>query len=243
MIIHLFTILIFSDEVKRQFKNAGVKAIITIPLFLEVVLTIAPELPGYKTTICAGGEDDLIKNVHGLQSLLMAGHEAELPGMSPLDLAFLPYSSGTTGLPKGVMLSHSNLASNLAQCENKDLTGLLPDEVNQKALTVLPMFHIYGFNAIMNSCVKMGIHLVSLPKFTPEDYIKALIEHKPYFLFVVPSLLLFLASHPAVKKEHLASVRSITSGAAPATEGLIQKFQEKAGRDVLIRQGKIKLSS
>lgn len=87
--------------------------------------------------------------------------------------------------------------------------------------------------------LKEGIHIITLPKFTPEDYIKALVEHKPSYLLVVPSLLLFLASHPAVTKEHLASVKSVTSGAAPCTEGLLQKFREKVGRDdILIRQGK-----
>lgn len=82
-----------------------------------------------------------------------------------------------------------------------------------------------------------GIHLVTLPRFTPEDYIKALIEQEPTDLFVVPSLLLFLASHPAVSKEHLKTIKSVISGAAPATEGLLQKFRDKVGRDLLIRQG------
>lgn len=86
--------------------------------------------------------------------------------------------------------------------------------------------------------LREGLHIITLPKFTPEDYLKALIEHRPSYLFVVPSLLLFLASHPAVKSEHLASVTSIMSGAAPLTEGLLQKFKQKLGRDdVRIRQG------
>lgn len=90
----------------------------------------------------------------------------------------------------------------------------------------------------MNICMMEGIHLITLPRFTPEDYIKALLEHQPTDLFVVPSLLLFLASHPAVTKDHLKSIISVISGAAPATEGLLQKFREKVGRrDLLIRQG------
>lgn len=91
----------------------------------------------------------------------------------------------------------------------------------------------------MNVSLKEGLHIVTIPKFTPEEYIKALVQHKPSYLFVVPSLLLFLASHPAVTREHLDSVKSVTSGAAPCTEGLLQKFREKVGRDdVLIRQGR-----
>lgn len=82
---------------------------------MEVATTIGPQLPEYRTTICVGGEDDLKNNVHGLQSLLMAGHEAEVPGINPRATALLPYSSGTTGMPKGVMLSHYNLVANLVQ--------------------------------------------------------------------------------------------------------------------------------
>lgn len=95
----------------------------------------------------------------------------------------------------------------------------------------------------MNVAVMKGLHLITLPKFTPEDYIKALVEHRPTYLFVVPSLMLFLASHPAVTRDHLSSIKNVTSGAAPATEGLIAKFREKVGReDIHIRQGKFKRS-
>ncbi|GJQ65039.1 hypothetical protein Trydic_g7193 [Trypoxylus dichotomus] len=227
------------DEIKRQFENAGVKLIMTIPLLLEVAVTLGKSLPNYRTTVCIGGEDDISNNVHGFQSLLMADHQADLPGINPQETAILPYSSGTTGLPKGVMLSHRNLVSNLVQLkhpallEERDL-----EEEQDTALTVLPFFHIYGFNGILNVCLKEGIHLVTIPKFTPEDYIKALVEHRPSYLFVVPSLLLFLASHPAVTKEHLQSVKDVTSGAASATEGVLQKFRQKIDRkDIIIRQG------
>jgi 4-coumarate--CoA ligase len=227
------------DEIKRQFENAGVKMIVTVPILLEVATTIAPQLQDYRTTVCIGGEDDPSKNVHSLQSLLARGHEAELPGINPREIAILPYSSGTTGLPKGVMLSHYNLVANLAQGDHPALYDLeTKDGRRHTVLTVLPFFHIYGFNAILNLSLKNGAHIVTLPKFTPEEYIKTLVQYKPTFVFVVPSLLLFLATHPAVTKEHLSSVESVQSGAAPLTEGLLQKFRQKIGRDdVLIRQG------
>ncbi|XP_060530546.1 uncharacterized protein LOC132704528 [Cylas formicarius] len=228
------------DEIKRQFENAGVKMIITIPLLLEVATTIAPSLPGYKSTICIGGDDDASKNVHGLMSLLTSGHESDLPEIHPDSLALLPYSSGTTGLPKGVMLSHRNLVANLVQGDHPAMVNneFTKSGERHKVLTVLPFFHIYGFNGIMNISLRTGCHLITIPRFTPEDYIKALEEHQPSYLFVVPSLLLFLATHPAVKTEHLSSVEGITSGAAPLTEGLLQKFRQKLDNpNVSIRQG------
>lgn len=207
-------------------------------MFLNVCVNIASQLPNYRTTICVGSEKDSIKNVTSLQDLIMENYTTTLPSVNPDDIAVLPFSSGTTGLPKGVKLTHSNLVSNLMQGDHVQLSSVRPDEIGKKALTVLPLFHIYGFNAIMNTCLNRGLPIVTLPKFTPEDYIKALIEHRPHFLFVVPSILLFLASHPSVTKDHLASVKLITSGAAPASEGLLQRFREKIGEDVLIRQGK-----
>ncbi|XP_050304061.1 uncharacterized protein LOC126741607 [Anthonomus grandis grandis] len=228
------------DEIKRQFENAGVKMIVTIPLLLEIATTIGPALQGYRSTICIGGDDDPSKNVHGLMSLLSEGYEADLPDIHPDQLALLPYSSGTTGLPKGVMLSHKNIVANMVQSDHDALIGNIATKDGQKhsTLTVLPFFHIYGFNGIMNICLRLGSHLISIPRFTPEDYLKALETYKPTYLFVVPSLLLFLASHPEVKKEHLASVEEITSGAAPLTEGLLQKFRQKFDNpNLMVRQG------
>ena len=95
--------------------------IVTIPLLLEVATTLGGQLSGYRTTVCIGGEDSIEQNVHGLQSLLQAGHTSDIPGISPKETAILPYSSGTTGLPKGVMLSHYNLVSNLTQLKHPAL--------------------------------------------------------------------------------------------------------------------------
>ncbi|CAG9819532.1 unnamed protein product [Phaedon cochleariae] len=227
------------DEIKRQFQSAGVKMIITVPILLEVATTIAPELQNYRSTICIGGDDDISKNVHGLQSLLTAGHESELPGINPREVTILPYSSGTTGLPKGVMLSHFNLISNLVQQSHPEVLKTRTEDGSKYTIfTALPFFHIYGFNSILNNSLRSGCHIITIPRFSPEDYIKALETYKPTFLCTVPSLLLFLATHPAVTTEHLAPVEDVWSGAAPLTEGILQKFKEKLNKPhVVVRQG------
>ncbi|XP_046625843.1 4-coumarate--CoA ligase 2-like [Neodiprion virginianus] len=227
------------EEITRQFQSVGVKSIVTIPLLLETALQISKKLPNYTQTINIGGEPDPGKNVLSMQALLMDNDEVDLPKVNPTDIAVLPYSSGTTGPPKGVMLTHQNLVANIVQCSHHDFNDLPAFEGPQKTVfTVLPFFHIYGFNTIMNISLYRGEHLITIPRFTPEDYLSCLIKYKPDTLFVVPSLLLFLASHPEITADHLSSVKRVLSGAAPATKNLIDKFTEKLNRDdCVINQG------
>jgi 4-coumarate--CoA ligase len=114
---------------------------------------------------------------------------------------------------------------------------MLPAHLNSHVLSVPPFFHIYGFNGVLNYCIHMGSPLVVIPKFTPEAYIKCLVKYRPRGLYLVPSLLLFLATHPSVTKDHLASIVHITVGAAPASVQVIEKFKAKAESDVFIAQG------
>lgn len=92
---------------------------------MEATQTVASQMKGYKTTICIGGEDEKSKNIHGLQSLLMGDYEADLPKVNSKDTALLPYSSGTTGLPKGVQLNHTNLVANLEQTQHPAISDIL----------------------------------------------------------------------------------------------------------------------
>jgi len=230
-----------TGEILRQFENAGVKCCVTIPQLAPITDAIGPKLKGYKATIVVGGETDQPKKVFGFKDIVTAAKpNVLLPEVDPREVALLPYSSGTTGMPKGVMLTHRNCVANLEQCVHPALVSHTPTcaDYQERILSVLPFFHIYGFNGILNTSLSYGLHMISIPKFTPESYIECVLKYKPTFLFVVPSLLLFLASHPAVKSEHLTSIKEVTCGAAPATKSLIDKFLEKVGRnDIVVRQG------
>ncbi|XP_030036697.2 probable 4-coumarate--CoA ligase 1 [Manduca sexta] len=230
-----------ADEVRRQFADCNVKAIATIEMFMPVANEVSKSLKDYKGTIWVGGEDDEKKGIYGLRSLLMADHKADLPTVSCDEVCLIPYSSGTTGLPKGVMLTHKNLVSNLKQVKCPKMMKNEGDKSNYEiVLTVPPFFHIYGFNGILNYNLSLGYHVVTMPKFTPDDYIKCLVEYKPTILFVVPSLLAFLATHPFVKKNHLESVETIMVGAAPTTDSMLEKFLlkcEKTKDEIKLLQG------
>ena len=173
--------------------------------------------------------------VLSLDKLLREKYSSKLPQVNSHNVAALPYSSGTTGLPKGVMIT---------QCSHPEIGDVIPTTktYQEVTLSVLPFFHIYVFNGILNFSMYNGGHVISLPRFTIEDYIKCLETYRPHSVFVVPSLLLFLITHPEITQDHLSSIKRVICGAAPATKNLIEKFKEKIGRnDCVIDQGINKL--
>src|SRR5438093_6835404 len=126
------------------------------------------------------------------------------------DLAVLPYSSGTTGFPKGVVLTHRNLVANLLQ------TASVHHVAEQdRIIAVLPFFHIYGLQVILNLGLWRGATLVTMPRFELDAFLGVLQHWRITRAFVVPPIVLALAKHPAVEGFDLSSVTAMMSGAAP----------------------------
>ena len=146
------------------------------------------------------------------------------------DLAALPYSSGTTGLPKGVMLTHRNLVANLCQIEPLDIM-----RGDDTALCVLPLFHIYGLVVIMNLSLRVGATVVMMPRFDFAEYLDNLERRRVTVAHVVPPIVLALAKQPAVEGRDLSSLRLLFSGAAPLGAELTRACSERLG--CAVRQG------
>ncbi|XP_037036724.1 4-coumarate--CoA ligase 1-like [Bradysia coprophila] len=148
------------------------------------------------------------------------------------DTFVLPFSSGTTGLPKGVMLSHLNITSNCEQLDAKlpDKRLMLPttNDFQDVLPSVLPFFHIYGLVVSLISKLALGCKIVALPKFEPEGFLTTLAEHKATYLNLVPPIVLFLANSDKTAKRHLEHVRTIMSGAAPLGASDVERFHKKA---------------
>ncbi len=138
------------------------------------------------------------------------------------DLAALPYSSGTTGLAKGVMLTHRNLVANLVQTEVVQTTG-----EDDRVIGVLPFFHIYGMQVIMNLTLHRGGQVVTMPRFDLEQFLRALQDHRITRVYVAPPIVLALAKHPDVSRHDLSSVRVVFSGAAPLDAELARACSER----------------
>jgi acyl-CoA synthetase (AMP-forming)/AMP-acid ligase II len=171
----------------------------------------------------------VMDGMEGYANLLdLLGSDAPSPQVDiepATDLVTLPYSSGTTGLPKGVMLTHRNLVANVAQ--TRPLIDLQEDE---RIIAVLPFFHIYGLTVLMNQGLAWGGTVVTLPRFDLEDFLRTIQDQKITRAFVAPPILVALAKHPLVDQYDLSSLTSILSGAAPLDESLAQAVEQRLRR-------------
>ena len=220
------------DEIAFQLKDSGAKILITISLFMDRASAATEKSPVDEIVVLDGMEGHA-----NLFDLLGADAPSVQVDIDPAeDLVTLPYSSGTTGLPKGVMLTHRNLVANVAQ--TRALIDLQEDE---KIIAVLPFFHIYGLTVLMNQGLQWGATVVTLPRFDLEDFLRTIQDYKITRAFVAPPILVAFAKHPMVDQYDLSSLRSILSGAAPLDESLAkaveQRLRKGADTGVTVAQG------
>jgi acyl-CoA synthetase (AMP-forming)/AMP-acid ligase II len=153
------------------------------------------------------------------------------------DVVYLPYSSGTTGLPKGVMLTHHNIVANGYQIEGFDaLSG------DDAVVAFLPFFHLYGMFFFLTYGLARGATIVTMPRFDLEQYLQLLQDYRSRHAYVVPPVLIALANHPVVERYDLSSLRSILSAAAPASAELCAAVSERLGCTVKQGYGMTELS-
>jgi long-chain acyl-CoA synthetase len=142
------------------------------------------------------------------------------------DIAVLQYTGGTTGVPKGAMLTHANLTANVAQITDRVPT-LRPG--HERALLLLPLFHVFGMTAGMNFCISLGAEIVLLPSFDLMQVLKFIVQKKPTLFPGVPSLFATLAAKAAHSKFDLTSIRFCISGGAPLPLETRLRFESLTG--------------
>lgn len=220
-----------AEEIAFQLKDSGASCIVTIGLFLETAKAAAEEAGIEEIVVIGPGDATPLTDLFG----------APLGQQVPVDLrehvVVLPYSSGTTGFPKGVMLTHHNLVANLVQFHAH--TGYGDDEV---VFAVLPFFHIYGMQVLMNAMLSLGATVVTVPRFDLPQMLELTQSHGITRLFLVPPIVLALAKHPIIDQYDLSSVREIFSGAAPLGGDVAEAAAKRLGCTVAQGYGMTELS-
>ena len=140
------------------------------------------------------------------------GVAATVAGVGGDDLVILPFSSGTTGLPKGTMITHDNLVTNLRQFVAPEFAFVGADDA---IISPLPMFHIYGFAASLMMAAWRGNHYVTMQAFDLVRFCELVAEHRPTRAHLVPPIILGLAKHPVIDDHDFSSLKMIISAAAP----------------------------
>jgi len=214
-------------ELQRQLLDARASYLLTLPQLLENVRAVLPTT-GVREVFVLGSAPDATSFAD------LLAHEPNPPDVDidpSHDLALLPYSSGTTGLPKGVMLTHRNLVANALQIAN----GPLDWHEGEIAAAVPPMFHAYGVTMYFGALRCYGSTVVSMPRFDFEQFLQGIERYKATFAMIVPPVALALAHHPVVDKYDLKSLRSIACGAAPLAEAVALVVERRLG--VPVQQG------
>ncbi len=198
--------------------DAGVHTLVHDEMFAPVVDAIRDELP-VRNLICPVARD----GVRPWSDVVHDQRDSELDNqVDPDDVAVIMYTSGTTGQPKGAMLTHGNFLWN-------NINALLGYDTlaDDRTLVVAPLFHIGGLNVTPLSAFLKGAMVVLERSFDPTRVLEEIPAHRITTMFGVPAMFLFMSQHPAFAEADLSSVRSFICGGAPVPEALIRLYGER----------------
>lgn len=209
-------------EIEKQATASKTKLLITQAVYAEKVKSFAKDNDIKIVTIDAPPEGCL----HF--SELTEANEDEIPAVkiNPDDVVALPYSSGTTGLPKGVMLTHKSLVTSVAQQVDGENPNLYFHE-KDVILCVLPLFHIYSLNSVLLCSLRVGAAILIMQKFEIVTLMELVEKYKVTIAPFVPPIVLAVSKSPVIDKYDLSSIRMVMSGAAPMGKELEDAVRDR----------------
>jgi acyl-CoA synthetase (AMP-forming)/AMP-acid ligase II len=228
MVPPLFT----DEEIIKQLRDSGAKYLLTTPQLMAKA-SVAVEASEVEKVFVIGEAEGAIS----LASLLKDNKAVSVQIDPKEDVAVLPYSSGTTGFPKGVMLTHWNLVSMLRQMEGTEAFSK-----NDRLVCVVPMYHLYGLHIVVNLGLSQGATIVTLPRYDLNQFLQTLEQYKVTIAPLVPPLVLALSRAPQVDDYDLSALRLIHCGAASLAENVARACQDRLGCHVRYGYGLTEVS-
>ena len=224
-------------EVLVVAKDSEMCALLTLGVLAPVVLSVAEQtaikgiiITSLEEYSAAATPTPALAGTLRMADLLDGVDEPELPHVeidTDEDVAVLQYTGGTTGVPKGAMLTHANIFANVVQTElwgNRDTR-----KGEDRYLLVIPFFHIYGFTVGMIEGVWRGVQQILIPKYDVEVVLTAIRDYCPTYFPAVPTIYISLLNHPKAKEYGIDKVRAFNSGSAPLPLEVIDQFERMTG--------------
>jgi acyl-CoA synthetase (AMP-forming)/AMP-acid ligase II len=224
-------------ELTQQLKDSKARYLLTVPMFMDNARAAAASVDTLEEIFVLGEADGATP----FAQLLSYGDNPPEVSIDPAnDLVVLPYSSGTTGLPKGVMLTHRNLVAEMCVVSGRpDI--VLPTE-NDTLLAFLPYFHIYGIVMFLSCGLGQGATVVSMPRFDLEQFCELAQRYGVTYLHLVPPVVIALAKHPIVDKYDLSKAKWALSAAAPLGGPAAEAFTARLGTQLVQAYGMTEVS-
>lgn len=228
-------------ELSLQFKDSGTETVVVMAAYADkavqimkdptspVKRVIAFQLPGAPAEVEKG------LNIFDYNELIAASADSE-PDIEVRgsDIAKLQYTGGTTGVPKGCVLTNQMLLSQAIRTSTwctANFTLVPFDKI--KTLAAIPLNHIYGYNGNVNACLYTGGTIVLVPQPTPDNILAAINKHEPNIWAAVPAMIIGLNNHPDIAKSKVSSVKGIFSGSAPLAVETLKEFERLSGGRIL----------
>lgn len=223
-------------EVAVVAKDSGMRVFLTLDVLAPVTLSVREQTGIEHVVVTSAAEYSAaalpcppVEGTLRLADLLAGVGEPDLPSVDidPEDVAVLQYTGGTTGVPKGAMLTHYNLFANVIQGQCWHYSDVRRGE--DTYLLVIPFFHIYGFTVGMLSGVWRGARQVLIPKYDVEMLLGAIRDYRPTYFPAVPTIYISLLNHPKAKEYGLDRIRTFNSGSAPLPVEVLEQFERLTG--------------
>ncbi len=240
-------------ELEVQLKDSGATTLVALDLFYPVISHVLARTEVRNLIIC-GIKDFLpfplnllypvkariekqwvrVKKkppVYDFMSLINNAPDTPVQAsVSPNDIALLQYTGGTTGIPKGVMLTHRNLVVNAVQCRTWIRAGKDGEEI---LLGVIPFFHVYGVTTALNLSILIAAQLILVPKFHTKELLTIIQKNRPTFFPGIQAMYVAIGNYPDVRKYDLSSLKAAISGAGPLMHEVQERFEHLTGAKIV----------